>query len=94
MFNFWRKRLTVFHRVCTILQSHQHGPQLLSFFKIYLFILPFVLLGPHPQHMEVPRQGVESELQLPAYTTATATPDPSASATYTTAHGNAGSFTH
>ena len=25
--------------------------------------------------MEVPRLGVESELQLPAYTTATATPD-------------------
>ena len=30
---------------------------------------------PHtlPQHMEVPRLGVESEVQLPAYTTATAT---------------------
>ena len=27
--------------------------------------------------MEVPRLGVESELQLPAYTEATATPDPS-----------------
>ena len=27
--------------------------------------------------MEVPRIGVESELQLPAYTTATSTPDPS-----------------
>ena len=27
--------------------------------------------------MEVPRLGVKSELQLPAYTTATATPDPS-----------------
>ena len=26
--------------------------------------------------MEVPRLGVELELQLPAYTTATATPDP------------------
>ena len=26
--------------------------------------------------MEVPRLGVESELQLPAYATATATPDP------------------
>ena len=26
------------------------------------------------QHMEVPRLGVESELQLPAYATATATP--------------------
>ena len=28
--------------------------------------------------MEVPRLGVELELLLPAYTTATATPDPSA----------------
>ena len=30
-------------------------------------------LGPHLQHMEVPRLGVKLELQLPAYTTATAT---------------------
>ena len=30
----------------------------------------------HLQHMEVPRLGVESELQLLAYSTATATPDP------------------
>ena len=34
-----------------------------------------VFLGPHLRHMEVPRLGVESELQLPAYTTATATWD-------------------
>ena len=34
-------------------------------------------LGPHLWHIEVPRLGVESELQVPAYTTATATPDPS-----------------
>ena len=27
------------------------------------------------QYMEVPMLGVESELQLPAYTTATVTPD-------------------
>ena len=44
--------------------------------------------------MEVSRLGVESELQLPAYAAATATSDPSASATYTTARGNAGSLTH
>ena len=37
----------------------------------------FVFLGPHPSHMEVPRQGVESEPQLPASTTATARQDPS-----------------
>ena len=32
---------------------------------------------PHPQHMEVPRLGVSSEPYLPAYTTGTATRDPS-----------------
>ena len=41
-----------------------------------LFVLVFVgffyFLGPHLWHMEVPRLGVESELQLPAHTTATA----------------------
>ena len=31
----------------------------------------FCFLGPHPRHMEVFRLGVESELQLLAYTTAT-----------------------
>ena len=35
----------------------------------------FSFLGPHQWHMEVPRLGVESELQLPAYTTAIATRD-------------------
>ena len=34
--------------------------------------------------MKVPRLGVESELQLPAYTTATATPDLSCVLDYTT----------
>ena len=44
--------------------------------------------------MEVPRLGVEMELQLLAYTTATAWWDRAVSATYTTVHGNAGSLTH
>ena len=35
----------------------------------------FCFLGPHLRHMEFPRLGVESELQLHVYTTATATPD-------------------
>ena len=34
-------------------------------------------LGPHVRHIEGPRLGVQSELQLLAYTTATATPAPS-----------------
>ena len=33
--------------------------------------------GPHLQHMEVPRLGVKSELQLLSYATATAMQDPS-----------------
>ena len=41
-----------------------------------LFYL-FAFSGPLPWHMEVPQLGVESELQSPASTTATATPDPS-----------------
>ena len=42
--------------------------------QLFFFSLSFVFLGPHPRHMEVPRLGVESELQLPAYATATAMP--------------------
>ena len=41
------------------------------------YVLFLIFLGPHPRHMEVPRQGVQSELQLLAYTTVTDTPDPS-----------------
>ena len=41
---------------------------------VYICIyLSFDLLGLHLWHMEVPRLGVQSELQLPAYTTATTT---------------------
>ena len=46
-------------------------PQLDLFFSFFLF------LGLHLWQMEVPRLGIESELQLPTYTTATARPDPS-----------------
>ena len=44
---------------------------------IYLFIYLFGFLGPHLKHMEFPRTGVKLGLQLLAYTTATAMPDPS-----------------
>ena len=40
----------------------------------FLFLF-FCFLGPHPQHMEVPRLGVKSELQLPAYAATTAMQD-------------------
>ena len=60
----------------------------------FYFVLSFIFLGLHLQHMEVPRLGVELELQLLAYTTPTAMPDPSHVCDYTTAHGNAGFLTH
>ena len=41
------------------------------------FLFFFCFLGPHSQHMEVLRLGVTSELQLLAYTIATAMQDPS-----------------
>ena len=63
-----------------------------GFFALFFILL--IYLMPHVQHTKVPRLGVKSELQLTAYTTATATQDQAASATYTTAHGNAGSLTH
>ena len=54
----------------------------------------FFFYWPHPWHMEVPRLGVELELQLPTYATATAMQDLShTSVTYTTAQDNAGSPT-
>ena len=45
-----------------------------TFFSSFLF---FFFLGPYSQHMEVPRPGIELELHLLAYTTATAMKDPS-----------------
>ena len=46
-----------------------------SAFMPLLFIYLFCLVGLRLWHVEVHRLGIESELQLPAYTTATATPD-------------------
>ena len=50
-----------------------------DYFILFLFLLIFnfffFFLGPHQWLMEVPRPGIESELQLPAYTTATAKQD-------------------
>ena len=55
-----------------ILQSQDY-----IYADIYFFacLFVFAFLGPHLQHMEVPRLGVESELQLLAYAIVTAMPD-------------------
>ena len=47
----------------------------ISFHPSIFFFFSFLLL--HLQHLEIPRPGVESELQLQAYTTVTVTLDPS-----------------
>ena len=71
-----------------------------SFSFIYLFIY-LLFLGAHLWHMEVPRSGVKSELQLLAYTTATTMLDLScvcdlhhSSWQRQIAHGNARSLIH
>ena len=61
---------------------------------LFFVLFCFCFSGPHPQHMEVPRLGVKSELQLLAYTTVTAMRDRASSANYTTAPSNIGSLTH
>ena len=48
--------------------------QVVFFFIFYFY---FCFLGPHLWHMDVPRLGVESDLQLPAYATSTRMWDPS-----------------
>ena len=64
---FWGNWLSIWEKneiVCLCFTIHD----------IYLFIY---FSGLHPQYMEVSRLGVDSELQLSAYTTATAMRDPS-----------------
>ena len=51
----------------------------------FLFLF-FCFVGPHPQHMEVPRLGVKSQPQQPGIQ--------AASETHTTVHSNARSLTH
>ena len=61
-----------------VLNPLSHSRNSLSFFLSFVVLFCFVLfcfVGPHAWHMEVPRLGVESELRLPAYTTAVEMPD-------------------
>ena len=49
--------------------------ELYTLFYLFIFIFIFCFLELHLWHIKVPRLGVKSELELPDYTTATATPD-------------------
>ena len=51
------------------------APDSAPFRTIFFFLFFFCFLRLHPWHMDVPRLGVESELQLPSIATATATLD-------------------
>ena len=82
--NVWCLELLSFEVICyTEIDNAYvsvHSPKIpfcvFTAFQI-IFRISFLLFsGPHPWHMEVPRLGVESELQLLAYTTATAMPVP------------------
>ena len=80
-YKFVQKNLPLLHTYFYFQHLMDSTPGFIDFvFPNFLFFSSlFVFLGPHLQHMEVPRLGVESELQLPAYTTA---------------DGNVGSLTH
>ena len=73
------------HKGVTPAQHGDNRPTLRFAIQIFVVVLHFCFLfwgrvgwlGPHPQYMEIPRLGIESEMELLAYTTATATPDPS-----------------
>ena len=62
-----------------------------SHFILFYFIY---FLGAHPWHMEVSSLGVESRLQVLAYTTATATWDPSRICVLHHSQGNARTLSH
>ena len=63
-------------------------------FKILFHFILFIFLWPHLWHMEVSGLGVGSELQLQAYTTATATLGLSQNCYLHHSCGDAGSLTH
>ena len=57
-------------------------------FLLFGFCLFVCFLGLHSRLMEIPRLGVESKLQLPAYATATATATPDLSLVWDLHHGS------
>ena len=76
----WKNNLTICRKGLLNFQAQDNINTCICMVRIWVKFLNFLFvcfLGPHPQHMEVPRLAVKSELQLLAYTTATATWDPS-----------------
>ena len=79
MWSFKNLLLYLIYNVLSVSAVHQNDPvihlctYLCTFFFFFFF---FVFLGPCLWHMEVPRLGGKLELQLLAYASATAMPDP------------------
>ena len=63
------------HTLVSSVCAPLHTLSISCFIVVYCIVF-FVFLGPHPQRMEVPRLGGQSELQQPAYTTTTAMRNP------------------
>ena len=64
----WNYHFVQLFRLCFPDLSEHFNDLLMTF---------FFFLGPHLWHMEVPKIGIKSELQLPAYAAAIAMQDPS-----------------
>ena len=80
MFNYFIKLFLKVVRVLSPTHFHQHCVWLVFYTLAILKGVswsPTVVVFCKPQQMEVPRPGVKLELQLPAYATATTTPDSS-----------------
>ena len=75
-------------------EIRKHIKHFLERKRIHSRSIFFLFLGLHVQHMGVPGLGVKSELQLLAYATATATPDPSLICDHGATCSNARSLTH
>ena len=68
----WGAQVEPFKHILYCLHCHPQGSWVETRFTLFFFL---VFLGQHLQDMKVPRLGVESELQLLASATATATLD-------------------
>ena len=73
-FSGWGLNLRLWSQILNPLYHSRNSGNLFLIF-ILVFIYFFAFLGPYPQHMEMPRLGVESELLLLPYARDTATPD-------------------
>ena len=89
---WWIIKSFKFEKKCFVFSLERYRPLWSgNKLKVCLFV---VFFRPHPWHMEVHRLGAELVLQLLAYTTATATQDPSHVCDLHHSSGNAGSLTH